>query len=69
MKAYMYANVKAKRTNIQESYVFADLMYIFSENGSSMTSYLLLTSSFNTTKHTFNTYMEGSNKRSKFVYC
>ena len=29
-KAYM----KAKHTNIQKSYVFADPMYIFSENGS-----------------------------------
>ena len=34
MKAYMYANMKAKHTNIQKSYVFAAPMYIFSENGS-----------------------------------
>ena len=31
-KAYM----KAKRVNIQKSHVFADLMYIFSENGSTI---------------------------------
>ena len=34
MNAYMCANMKAKNTNIQKSYVFADPMYIFSENGS-----------------------------------
>ena len=34
MKAYMCANMKAKQRNIQKSYVFADPMYIFSDNGS-----------------------------------
>ena len=32
----MCANMKAKRVNIQKSHVFADLMYIFSENGSTI---------------------------------
>ena len=38
MKAYMCANTKAKHTGIQKSYVFAEPMYILSENGSKATS-------------------------------
>ena len=36
MKTCMCANMKAKRASIQKSHVFADLMYIFSENGSTI---------------------------------
>ena len=34
MKACISANMKAKHAKIQKLYVFADTMYIFSENGS-----------------------------------
>ena len=34
MKAYMRANMKTKHSSIKKSCVFADPMYIFSENGS-----------------------------------
>ena len=37
----MIVYIKAKHTNLQKSYVFADPMYIFSENGSKTVTFLL----------------------------
>ena len=34
MKAYMCANMKANHASIQKTYIFADPIHLFSENGS-----------------------------------
>ena len=55
-------NMQASASNSGGCFLATDDLLDFND-------FLFLTSSFNTTKHTFNKYMEGSNKRSKYVCC